>query len=63
MTLMQLIAGAFAFLALEGLLYAAFPEAMRRMLATTLALPPERLRLVGLAVAAVGIGLATLLTR
>ncbi|ONG54418.1 hypothetical protein BKE38_10470 [Pseudoroseomonas deserti] len=60
---MQLIAGAFAFLALEGLLYAAFPEAMRRMLATTLALPPERLRLVGLAVAAVGIGLATLLTR
>ncbi|WP_159994405.1 DUF2065 domain-containing protein [Roseomonas sp. 18066] len=63
MTLLQLLAGACAFLALEGLLYAAFPEAMRRMLASTLALAPERLRLVGLVVAAFGIGVATLLTR
>jgi uncharacterized protein YjeT (DUF2065 family) len=62
MTLVQLFAGACAFLALEGLLYAAFPEAMKRMIATTLAMPTDRLRLVGLGIAACGVALASMLT-
>ena len=49
--------------ALEGLLYAAFPDAMRRALAGIVALPPERLRMAGLGVAMVGVVLATLIVR
>jgi len=42
-------------LAIEGLLYAAFPRAMRRALLELLALPPDWLRLVGLAAAGLGV--------
>lgn len=50
-------------LALEGLLYAAFPAVMQRALAGITGLPPEKLRLAGLAMAAAGVALATLLVR
>lgn len=50
-------------MALEGLLYAAFPDAMRRALSGIAALPPERLRTAGLGVAVAGVVLATLLVR
>lgn len=50
-------------LALEGLLYAAFPGAMRRALAALALQPPERLRLLGLGVAAGAVAVATLLVR
>ncbi|WDR05360.1 DUF2065 domain-containing protein [Devosia rhodophyticola] len=39
----------------EGLLYAAFPEQMKRALASLLALPVPQLRLTALFVAAVGL--------
>ena len=41
--------------ALEGMLYALFPGAMQRMIAKVITQPPERLRLAGLAGAAVGV--------
>ncbi|WDR03814.1 DUF2065 domain-containing protein [Devosia algicola] len=40
---------------LEGLLYAAFPEQMKRALAGLLALPVPQLRLVALSAAALGL--------
>ncbi|WP_174241970.1 DUF2065 domain-containing protein [Teichococcus oryzae] len=63
MTGLQLLAGVAVVMALEGLLYAAFPDAMRRALAGISAVAPERLRLVGLGVAVTGIALATFLVR
>lgn len=42
-------------LVIEGLLYAAFPEGMKRVLAAALQQPAGQLRLAGLAVAAAGI--------
>ena len=61
MTFLQLLAGIAVVAALEGLLYAAFPDAMRRALSGIVALPPERLRMAGLGVAVVGVVIATLL--
>ncbi|NBC96311.1 MAG: DUF2065 family protein [Deinococcus-Thermus bacterium] len=59
---MQDLATALALvLVLEGLLYAAFPEAMKRMLASVLELPPAMLRGVGLGAAAVGLILVWLI--
>ncbi|MDJ0387432.1 DUF2065 domain-containing protein [Roseomonas sp. E05] len=63
MTVLQLVAGGAVVLALEGLLYAAFPAAMQRALAGITGLSPERLRLAGLAMAVAGVALATLLVR
>ncbi|MFC4168693.1 DUF2065 domain-containing protein [Teichococcus aestuarii] len=63
MTAFQVLAGMAVVLALEGLLYAAFPGAMRRALATLALQPSERLRLVGLGVAVVAVVAATLLVR
>jgi len=40
---------------IEGLLYALFPEAMRRMMAEALKQPPGVLRIAGLAAAAAGV--------
>lgn len=40
---------------IEGLVYAAFPEQMKRMLATILALPASTIRASALACAAVGL--------
>lgn len=42
-------------IALEGMLYALFPAAMQRMMATVMQQPPERLRAAGLGAAAVGV--------
>jgi len=42
-------------LAIEGLLFAGFPGAMRRALAAAAASEPTRLRLTGLASAVVGV--------
>jgi uncharacterized protein len=42
-------------LAIEGLLFAAFPEAVRRAMAEAAQSPRERMRLVGLVSAVVGI--------
>ena len=41
-------------LVIEGLIYALFPDSVRRMMALAVALPPSRLRLFGLAAAATG---------
>ncbi len=50
-------------LVIEGALYFAFPDAMRKAVAAMLAMPALRLRLAGLAVAVVGLGLVWLLRR
>ncbi|WP_096700498.1 DUF2065 domain-containing protein [Magnetospirillum sp. 15-1] len=43
-------------LVIEGLAWAAFPEAMKRMMARVLAMPPDLLRGVGLFMAILGLG-------
>ena len=43
-------------LALEGLLMAAFPAAMKRYMETVLATPEQNLRLAGLLAAVAGLG-------
>lgn len=48
-------------LVIEGLLYAAFPEPMKRMVASVLELPAQVLRLGGLAAGVVGVLLVALL--
>lgn len=48
-------------IALEGALYALFPEGMRQALALLLSQPAERVRMIGVAVCAVGVGLVWLL--
>lgn len=59
---MQDLATALALvLVLEGLLYAAFPEAMKRTIATVLGMPAGTLRAVGLGAAAVGLLLVWLI--
>ena len=63
MTLGQVLAGVAVVLALEGLLYAAFPAAMRRAIAAIAAVPEQRLRTGGLAAAAIGIAVAWVITR
>lgn len=50
-------------LVIEGLLYAAFPEPMRRMVATVLMLPPQTLRTAGLIAAGLGVLLVALVRR
>lgn len=50
-------------LALEGALYALFPAAMKRAMATVLSQPAEQLRLAGLAGAVLGVGLVWLAQR
>ena len=45
---------------IEGLLYAAFPEQMKRMITQVLEVPSGQLRLVALGVAAVGLMLLAL---
>ena len=43
---------------IEGLIYAIFPEGVRRMMALALSIPPRQLRLFGAAMAAAGLCLA-----
>jgi len=63
MTLGQVLAGVAVVLALEGLLYAAFPGVMRRAVAAIASVPEQRLRFGGLAAAAIGIAVAWVITR
>lgn len=42
---------------IEGLTYALFPDAVRKMMAVAVTLPPERLRLFGLAGVACGLSM------
>ena len=48
-------------LVIEGLLYAAFPEQMRRMVVSLLELPASTLRVGGLIAAVIGVGIVWLL--
>ena len=48
---------------IEGVLYALFPEAMKRAAARALMIPPQVLRLAGLAAACVGVGVVWLVRR
>jgi uncharacterized protein len=57
-TLTQLLAGAAVVLALEGLAYACFPAAMRRMIGAIAATPEASLRRAGLLAAGAGTALA-----
>lgn len=47
-------------LALEGAVYALFPDAMRKMVARVLQEPTERVRYFGILTAAIGVGLVWL---
>lgn len=47
-------------IAIEGLLYAAFPDGMKRMMATMLQTPGAQLRIAGLIAALVGVGVVWL---
>ena len=62
MTFGQVLAGIAVVLAVEGLLYAVAPAAMRRALAALAEVPEARLRIGGLAAAAIGIALAWVVT-
>ncbi len=42
-------------LVIEGVAYALFPGAMQRMIAAVLTMPPQSLRLFGVAAAALGV--------
>jgi len=55
MTLAALFGALGLLIAAEGLLYAAFPSAVRRAMAALLALSDERLRQLGLATLAFGV--------
>jgi uncharacterized protein YjeT (DUF2065 family) len=50
-------------LVLEGILYAAFPDGMRRAAARAALVPPMALRLAGLAAAGIGVALVWLIRR
>ena len=50
-------------LVIEGALYALFPEAMKRAAARALMVPPQALRLAGLAAACVGVVVVWLVRR
>lgn len=49
--------------AIEGLLFAAFPQAAKRAMAAALDAPAGRLRLVGLASAVIGVAIVYLVRR
>jgi len=50
-------------LVIEGILYALFPEAMKRMAARTVGVPPQILRAAGLGAACAGVMLVWLMRR
>lgn len=62
MSLWQVLAGIGVVLAVEGLLYAIAPAAMRRAIAQLAEQPEARLRAGGLVAAVIGIALAWMLT-
>jgi uncharacterized protein YjeT (DUF2065 family) len=50
-------------LVIEGVLYALFPEAMKKMVAQMLVVPAPMLRAAGLAAACLGVGVVWLVRR
>ncbi|HEX4185980.1 MAG TPA: DUF2065 domain-containing protein [Stellaceae bacterium] len=50
-------------LVIEGALYALFPEGMKRAAARALSIPPQALRMAGLAAACVGVAVVWLVRR
>jgi hypothetical protein len=50
-------------LVIEGALYALFPEGMKRAAARALSVPPQALRMAGLAAACVGVAVVWLVRR
>lgn len=50
-------------LALEGALYALFPNGMKKMMLMVMAQPSENLRMTGLGTAIVGVGIIWLMRR
>ena len=62
MSFWQVLAGIGVVLAVEGLLYAIAPAAMRRAVASLAQQPEARLRAGGLAAAVLGVALAWVLT-
>jgi uncharacterized protein YjeT (DUF2065 family) len=50
-------------LVIEGVLYALFPEAMKKMVAQMLMVPAPMLRAAGLAAACLGVGVVWLVRR
>jgi uncharacterized protein YjeT (DUF2065 family) len=50
-------------LVIEGMLYALFPETMKRAAARTVSIPPQSLRLAGLAAACIGVAVVWLVRR
>ena len=50
-------------LVVEGAVYALFPEVIKKAAAHTVAIPPQTLRLAGLAAACLGVGLVWLVRR
>lgn len=62
MSLWQVLAGIAVVLAVEGLLYALAPAAMRRALASLATQPDSRLRGGGLVAATIGVAVAWVLT-
>jgi uncharacterized protein len=50
-------------LVIEGALYALFPEGMKRAAARALLVPPQAMRLAGLAAACVGVAIVWLVRR
>ena len=50
-------------LVVEGIVYALFPLAMKRVAARTILVPPQTLRGVGLLVAAIGVAIIWVLRR
>lgn len=59
----DLVAALGVALAIEGLLFASFPDAMKRMLLDASASPRERMRLVGIASAVFGVGVVWIVRR
>jgi len=48
-------------LAVEGIFFAAFPEAMKRAMIAAAQTPSDRMRIVGIASAVVGVGIVWLI--
>lgn len=48
-------------MAIEGTLYALFPDAMRRMMAHVLEMPSSNLRAMGITAAVIGVGIVWLI--
>jgi uncharacterized protein YjeT (DUF2065 family) len=50
-------------LVIEGILYAVFPDGMKRAAARSMQVPPQTLRIAGLVAACIGVALVWLLRR